>query len=179
MPPRLHTNPRRLWIPAGFRLCLVVCWLTFAASGCSDSPVRRNSTQEVNVDGQPALRIECEYVGKQPGDPSSYVSKHDFRKRDTDFYRITIENLTDKDVAIERVEYRLARGPMRGRDSASADSIRRTWGTNIVPANSQISRANNMVWSGSSRNTLFKTYFFNIEGSHDLIPAEIPLVYQR
>lgn len=174
-----HADARLPSITKQFSACLVVCSLTLAALGCSNSPVERNYTKVVKVDGQTALRIECQYVGKQPGDPSSYVSEHEFQKIDTDFYRITIENLTDKDVVIERVEYRLETGPVRGRKSASADSIKQTWGTNIVPAKSRISRANNMVWSRSSRNSLIKTYYFQVPGSRKSIQAEIRLVYQR
>lgn len=176
---RLDADIQPPFIVEQLRPRLIACLLSFVAVGCSDTPIERNYTKLVEVDGQTALKIECEYVGKKPGDPGRYVSDHDYQSIDTDFYRITIENVTDMDFVMERVEYRLVSGPMKGRQSASAGSIKRTWGTNVVPANSQISRANNMVWSKSKRDSLFKTYYFNVEGQHELIPAEIRLVYQR
>ncbi|HIE97275.1 MAG TPA: hypothetical protein EYQ63_09735 [Fuerstia sp.] len=179
MPTTPNADAQRFSIPKRLSTCLLVCSLTCHALGCSNSSVERNYTKIVEVDGRAAMRIQCEYVGKQPGDPSTYVAEHDFEKIDTDFYRITIENLTDKDFVIERVQYRLETGPVRGHKSASADSIKRTWGTNIVPAKSRISRANNMVWSTSSRNSLLKTYYFQVPGSRESIQAEIHLVYQR
>lgn len=151
-------------------------------SGCGSSSASRDYTKVVRVEGRNVLKITCEYVGKRPGEPSSYVNNHDFRRIDTDFYRLTFENLTDSDVFIEGVAYRMETGSTKGLQFASADSIRNTWGTNIVPQKSSISRANNMVWSKSRRNALIKTYSFRIptrDGSHEIVESEISLVYKR
>jgi len=173
------------WSSRAFRVylrCLLPCLMMTVPLGCGASSSTRNYTKIVEVEGRTVLEITCEYVGKQPGAPSSYISSHDYQSTDTDFYRLTIVNLTDTDVVIERVAYRMKTGPTKGLQFASAESIQKTWGTNIVPANSSISRANNLVWSKSKRNTLLKTYTFRIGGSdssHELVDSEIALVYKR
>ncbi len=175
---RTHSTPSNARFSA--ILCLAGGFYALSAAGCS-SP-NRDYSKVVECSGQPAIRIECEYVGKTPGDPSSFQSSHDYGKINTDFYRITMENLTDGDIAIERVTYRFEKGEVRGAKSASADSIKETWGTNVVPARSSISRANNMVWAKGRRNTFFKTYSFRTvtDGkSEKTFSAEVPLVYIR
>ncbi len=141
------------------RFVAVLCVALLAhAPGCGGA--KHDYTTIVDCDGQPALKISCQYTGKSPGDPATYQSDHDYRRINTDFYRITMENLTDADIVIERVTYRMQNGPTRGPQSAPSESIQRTWGTNRIPAGSKISRANNFVWSKSRRNTLLKTYWF-------------------
>jgi hypothetical protein len=160
--------------------CLVFCFVL--TSGCGDSLSARNFAKVVEHRGQPAIKIECEYVGKSPGAPDAFMSKHDYRKIDTDFYRVSFENLTDDDIVIDRILYRLEKGPVKGQQSTAADSIRQTWGTNVIQAKSKISRANNMVWAKAKRNTLIKTYFFRIANGDDepkTLKAEVPLVYIR
>jgi hypothetical protein len=163
-----------------FAALLVACCLT--TFGCGDSLSERNYRKAIDFQGQPTIKIECVYVGKQPGAPDAFQSGHDFKKIDTDFYRVTFENLIDDDIVIERAEYRLQKGPVKGPQSASADSIQRTWGTNVIQAKSKITRANNMVWAKTPRNTLIKTYHLRIaDGDHknETFTTEVPLVYIR
>jgi len=169
-----------------FVLGVAICFVAALSPGCGeregDRIADRTFTKVVQCEGRPVLRIDCEYVGKRPGDPDSYRTNHDYRKVDTDFCRITMENLTDDDIGIDGVTYRLEDGPVHGAQSASADSIKRTWGTNIIPARSKVSRANNMVWSKPAQNTLIKTYSFRIPTTGDgqkTFTAEVPLVYNR
>ena len=163
------------------RILAALCILALmVVVGCS--PAERNHTVLVEHNGTPALRITCQYVGKQPCDPNSYQNSHDYKQIDTDFYKITMENLTTVDIRLKRVDYRMKKGPTRGRQSASSESIKRTWGTDVIPAGSHISRANNLVWAESSSNTMLKTYFFVFEtddGSGQTLSAEVPLVYDR
>ncbi len=169
------------WTLQVYLRCLLSSLLVTVLLGCGTSSSTRNYTKVVEVEGRTILKITCEYVGKRPGDPSTYVGSHDYQITDTDFYRLTMVNLTDDDVVIERVAYRMKTGPTKGLRFASAESIQKTWGTNVVPANSSISRANNLVWSKSQRNTLLKTYTFRIEGSdssHEFV-SEVALVYKR
>lgn len=162
-------------------------WLTLIGSivvttGCGKSTsVQRNYTKTVSLDGTPVLEVECEYVGKQPGDKNTYQNSHDYRRIDTDFYRLTFRNLTDNSMTVDGVTYRMETGETHGLQSASADSIRRTWGTNTIPPQSSISRANNMVWAKGRRNKMLKTYSFQLqtERGAERLEAEVPLVYER
>lgn len=147
--------------------------------GCGGSN-SRNFQKVIQVDGKPTLRVTCHYVGKSPGDPDSYKSSHNYRSTDTDFYRLTWENLTDHDMVIERVVYRLEKGEIRGQRFADTASIKRTWGTNRIPAYGKLSRANNMVYSKASSNTFFKTYHFRLLSKEEpTFHVEVPLVYDR
>jgi hypothetical protein len=164
------------------RPILVVLFVVGVSSTIGCSPTERNHIETVSLGGKPVLTITCQYVGKTPGDPTTYQNSHDYRSIDTDFYRITMDNLTDVDIVIKRVDYRMRKGPTLGSQTASAESIKRTWGTNIVAAKSSISRANNLVWSKSGRNALLKTYHFEFEtasGNTQTFSAEVPLVYNR
>ena len=153
--------------------------LTF---GCDHRvAVERDYSETISFQGKPVLEVICEYVGKEPGDPTSYQQDHDYRRTDTDFYKLTFRNLTNNDITLEGVSYRMKIGRFRGNQSASADSIRRSWGTNVIPAQGSLHRSNNMVWAKSRKNTLFKTYHFGItfEQSRGRFKAEVPFVYRR
>lgn len=167
----------------------VIALVLGAVSGC-DAPSRhgqaalseRNFSRVVDLDGQPTLRVSCDYVGKTPGDPAGYISGHDYRRVDTDFYRLTLENLSANPLIMERVDYRLETGPIRGEQAADATSLRRTWGTNVIAPGARISRGNNMVWSKASRDRLWKTYQFRSDdgGKSDrTFAVAVPLVYRR
>lgn len=164
------------------RHIVVVLFVVGVTSAIGCSPTERNHIETVSLGGKPVLKITCHYVGKKPGDPKTYQNSHDYRRIDTDFYRITMDNLTDVDIVLMRVDYRMQKGSILGSQTASAESIKRTWGTNIIPARSSISRANNLVWSKSSKNALLKTYYFEFEtanGNTQTFSAEVPLVYNR
>ncbi|AUB81911.1 hypothetical protein THSYN_13720 [Candidatus Thiodictyon syntrophicum] len=154
-----------------------------AQSGPSQAALsERNFSRVVDLDGQPTLRVSCEYVGKTPGDPADYISGHDYRRVDTDFYRLTLENLSANPLIIERVDYRLETGSITGEQAADATSLRRTWGTNVIAPGARISRGNNMVWSKASRNRLWKTYQFRIDDedkSNRTFAVAVSLVYRR
>lgn len=178
-------NPVGTWSSVtASAMCFVLCLFSAAPCGCgrSTSLSDRNFTRTIKFQGEPTIKIDCEYVGKRPGDPSNFVSNHDYRKIDTDFYRLTMENLTDQDIVIERVEFRMEKGPMRGPKSVGPESIRKTWGTNTIPAASSISRANNMAWSTKRENRFLKTYHFRFASDEQIdntFTAEVPLVYNR
>jgi len=160
----------------------VICLLILLAIGCNELAVARNFEQTVQVAGQSVMRIQCDYVGKQPLDPKSYKSKHDYRRMDTDFYKVTFENLTDNEIVVEGVDYAMARGPVLGRKSWSADSIKINWGTNVIQAKGSIKRDDHLVWSKGPNNALVKTYSFRTtdnDGKQVKFKAAVRLAYRR
>ena len=144
----------------------------------------RNYEKVISVGSQTLLRIACQYIGNKPGDPSSYSSSHNYAEIDTAFYEVTFQNLTSSELSINGVSYRMETGRLHGKAHYGADSIRRAWGSNIIPAGASITRRNNMVWSKEPRNTLIKIYTLRVKhfrsGKQDRIfEAQVPLRYIR
>jgi hypothetical protein len=145
---------------------------------------KRNYEKILSGGGQKLLKISCRYIGKKPGDPTGYSSSHNYTEVDTSFYEVIFENLTDSELSIEGVTYRMDRGTLHGSSYYDADSIRRAWGTNIIPAGQSITRRNNMVWAYEPRNALIKVYTLRIRHSEDgkqdrIFSAQVPLRYFR
>lgn len=161
---------------------LVVALLVTAGS-CSTNPSQdREYTQVVTHQGNPMLEVQCSYIGKQPADPANFENDHDYHRTNTDFYELTMENLTDREIAIVGVKYRLKKGPFRGNSSASAESIKKQWGTNVIAPRGSLSRGNNMVFAKAASNILFKNYSFRTTdetGQTVSFQTELPFVYFR
>ncbi|MCI5164966.1 MAG: hypothetical protein D3903_02485 [Candidatus Electrothrix sp. GM3_4] len=82
------------------------------------------------------------------------------------------------------VSYRMEKGRLHGKAHYGPDSIRRTWGSNIIPSGALITRRNNMVWSKEPRNTLIKIYTLRVKhlksGKRDgIFETQVPLRYIR
>jgi hypothetical protein len=181
----------RVLLRSGLISCLLFCLTLSLVSygseqGYSEQVARgtrsRNLTLVAEYEQRPVLRITCEYVGKAPGDPGRYRNSHDYRAIDTDFYRIDLHNLTNEEIMVEGVSYRLEYGRFHGQPYATAESIESTWGSNRIQALSSLSRANNFVYARKTPNTLFKLYQFRFADSSDgkrSFSAEVPLVYLR
>ena len=157
--------------------------LLFTGGSCSTDPGReREYTRVVTHQGHPMLEVECTYLGKQPPDPANFKSDHDYQRTNTDFYALTMKNLTDREIVIVGVKYRLQKGPFRGKASASTESIKKQWGTNVIGPQGSLSRRNNMVFAKAASNTLFKNYSFRTTdetGQTVSFQTELPFVYIR
>lgn len=165
------------WITSLF---LVLSFIT----GCAEqrAPVTRNFTRTVKVEGQDVLKIDCQYVGKSPGEPKTYQSQHDYRSIDTDFYRLSFTNLTDQEIQLSGISYHMAKGPTKGRSQATQESIKRTWGTTTIRPHETISHPNGFVWAKGQQNRLIKTYSFRTKdskGNPKTFQEEVSLWYSR
>jgi len=146
-----------------------------------------NYVKTVRSVDQLLLRVTCQYIGKKPGNPNSYLSSHNYTVIDTSFYKITFENLSQSDLVIESVRYHMKYGNIRGTSYYGSNAIRRSWGTNIIKSGASITRSNNMVWSSKTSNTLFKVYSLRLKNSKNLqgnqrsnsFKVEVPLRYHR
>lgn len=70
-------------------------FLYFVLSSFASYAEERNYRKTVkDYRGKSIIRITVEYLGKEPLE--EFESRHDWRKKDTDFYRLIYENLTDK-----------------------------------------------------------------------------------
>ncbi len=183
-------------LTARYRILIIGGIIAVLLTACSESPTaletvervdRRNESnyeKVISVGNQPLLRIACRYIGKKPGDPSSYSSSHNYAEIDTAFYEVTFKNLTNSELSVDGVSYRMEKGRLHGKSHYGADSIRRAWGSNIIPAGASITRRNNMVWSREPRNTLIKIYTLRVKhlksGKRDgIFEAQVPLRYIR
>lgn len=176
---RLKTMIRESQVVAASVLVVAVLLI-----GCADSSnkIPRNYSRTIQVEGHDVLDVRCEYLGKAPGDHDSYRSSHNFRNIDTDFYKVSFTNRTESDIHIEGVSYRMADGPVRGMSSASPDSIKRTWGTNVIRPGQTISHPNSFVWSKSRTNAMVKQYQFrgiDADGNRMTFTAKLSLAYSR
>lgn len=110
------------------------------------------------ANGQETLFVVCEYLGKKPKEPHQLT--HNYKKINTDFYRVTVQNLSDQDVRIVGVRYRMANGPTKPIPDATSKSIKAAWGTDVIPAKETVVQENAFVWSKSRVNRLIKNYTF-------------------
>ena len=76
-------------------------FICFALSPPISYGEERSYTKIVTDDrGKPILKITCTYIGKKPIGPFNF--SWDWRRRNTDFYNVIRENLTDKPIAFVR-----------------------------------------------------------------------------
>lgn len=162
---------------------LAVAFTALVTTGCDSVGLGgRNFDTTFECDGHGVLHVTCEYLGKTPGDPDTYASTHDYHKNDTDFYKVTMENLTDDEIVVEGVTFRMEKGKLYGKTGAGTDWIETMWGTNVIGPKETISCSNQMAWSKGSRNTFIKTYQFRIRGAggdEREFTGEVPLAYRR
>ena len=151
-------NDTQLYLRASTLPLLVV--LLGCSNAGSGGSLPRSSSRTATVEGQTVLDINCKYLGKAPGDLDSYSSSHDYRTIDTDFYRVSFTNRTDKDIHIAGVTYRMEKGPVRGQSTVSNASIKEAWGTTVIHPGKTISHSNSFVWAKTTSNTMIKTYTF-------------------
>ena len=176
------TNIPRRPILAVATCCILAAAGCDALDGNSIGLGGRNFDTTFDCEGRPVLRVTCEYIGKAPGDPASYPSTHDYNKNDTDFYKVTMENLTDDEIVVEGVTFRMEKGKLHGKTGAGSDWIETMWGTNVIGPKKTISCSNQMAWSKGRRNTFIKTYRFRVRGEGNEereFAAEVPLAYRR
>ena len=134
--------------------------------GCSDNNTSpgpmgpRNSTTTFQSNGQPIVRADCRYIGKGPDDSIPFINSHNFRTIDTDFYRLTLTNLTDRNVELTGLSYHMAKGPLRIPKQASLDKLRKHFGSLEIPSGESRTHLNTFVWSPANQNALRKTYRF-------------------
>jgi hypothetical protein len=159
--------------------------LVIVLLGCSGADIAslpRSSSRTATVAGQPVLDINCKYLGKVPGDSSTYSSSHNYRTIDTDFYRVSFTNRTDKDIHIAGVTYRMEKGPLRGQSAVSNASIKEAWGTTVIHPGKTISHSNSFVWAKVTSNTMIKTYTFRTaddDGKSLTFSEDVSLRYTR
>ena len=176
----MRRDPKRFRSIA--RTCLIVGVVGMIGGCGGPSEIQRDFTRTVTVQGRDLLKIDCQYLGKSPGEPDKYQSSHDYRTIDTDFYQMAFTNLTDQEIHIAGIAYRMAEGPLRSLSHATKDSIKQNWGTTIIPAQGTISHPNGFVWAKGRQNRMIKTYSFrtqDAEGKPLTFQEEVSLWYAR
>ena len=129
-------------------------------------------------DGTERVQLDCQYIGKGPEQPMKTPIDRDWKVSDTDFYHITMVNLTDHPIELVNVSFRLKEGK-GGKIYATKTQteIDKSWGAHVLPPRGQLNRRNAIVWGKGKANVLHKIYLAKTEGKSFKI--DIPLVYKR
>lgn len=165
-----------------------VLWIGICGCDSTELKVRkineRDYQKTVSFKGTPVLKAECKYLGKQPQDIEEFQSKfnHDCITNDTDFYQITLTNLSKQKVLVQSADYRMKIGTYRGKSRFTSKDFATTWGRSEIPPNENVARDTHFVWAVKDSNVLYKTYSFesrDVNGKPFVFQMEIPLLYSR
>lgn len=164
-----------------FSLAVVVICLTiynYSKSGDNADVTWKNSRDyEVivfDLEGQAFLKADVTYLGKSL--PVGEQTHQDWKKIDTDFYRVGIENIGSHSFTLDLVEYSLDKGKLMTKKLKLPSTIKEWYSVNELFPGDRIERENAYAWSYSN-NVLHRVFSVNLLG--EIIKVDLPLVYKK
>lgn len=153
-------------------LCLVLLPL---GSGCSgpDLPGRDYVITLYDHQQRPLLEAEVRYLGKQ-APPGARVA-HDWRRQDTDFYRTTLRNLSQRVIELHEIRYAMAEGPLYSPPRKDRTGIAADYGSASLAPGEVVHDHDSYVWARKD-NVLHRTLLLSVDGTR--WQAELPLLYR-
>ena len=110
----------------------------------------------------PLLEVEVKYIGKSPKMPFDVsLTSYDWRDRDTDFYDITIKNLTDVPIYLEKTKNIFQFG--ENSDFYDENYILHRFGSSMIPPKSSITRENSWIWAKGEHNKMERFFWASID----------------
>ena len=137
----------------------------FCITGCSsdvDEQVKKINDREYEITisrgREPILKAECNYLGSEPIDLEKFRQhfSHNFEAKKTDFYSVTMENLSSQAIHVIRADYDMRTGSYRGKSTFSSNEFAMTWESSVIEPGMQIRRDTHFVWAIND-NVLDKT----------------------
>ena len=110
----------------------------------------------------PLLEVEVKYVGKSPKMPfEGSLPSYDWRKKDTDFYDITIKNLTEVPIYLEKTKNIFQFG--ENSDFYDENYILHRFGSSMIPPKGSITRENSWIWAKGEHNKMERFFWASID----------------
>jgi hypothetical protein len=121
---------------------------------------RRVSTWSIS--GVPLIEVDVTYLGKSPVPPlKGSIKSYDWMERDTDFYNIRVNNLTDLPIYLEKVENIFKFGESTG--PFYAEYIGSRYGDYLLPPHGSLFHRNSWVWGKGGENKMEKYFSASID----------------
>ena len=110
----------------------------------------------------PLLEVEVKYIGKSPKLPfEGSLPSYDWRDRDTDFYDITIKNLTEVPISLEKTKNIFQFG--ENSDFYDENYILHRFGSSMIRPKSSITRENSWIWAKGEHNKMERFFWASID----------------
>jgi len=165
---------------------IILIPILMLSTGCSEDLIEDLATDHTvweddrqylatwSLEEVPLLEVKVAYLGKKPDLPFEGVEPtYDWTVRNTDFYSISIRNLTDQSIELTSVQVEMDKGKMKKATRYGSSYLLDRWRTTIIPPKGSIKRRNTWVWGKGETNTLIKTYGAKIV-SRDLSSSSEP-----
>ena len=112
--------------------------------------------------GVPLLEVEVKYVGKSPKLPfDGSLPAYDWRIKDTDFYDITVKNLTEVPINLEITKNIFQFG--ENSDFYDENYIMHRFGSSMIPPKSSITRENSWIWAKGEHNKMERFFWASMD----------------
>lgn len=112
--------------------------------------------------GVPLLEVEVKYVGKSPKLPfDGALPSYDWRMKDTDFYDITIKNLSEVPINLEITKNIFQFG--ENSDFYDENYIMHRFGSSMIPPKSSITRENSWIWAKGEHNKMERFFWASMD----------------
>lgn len=155
------------------RLALVMLVACMAACDTAGGPPRNYRLTLRDTQQQPLLEAEVVYLGKHP--PAGARVAHDWRRRDTDFYRTTLRNRSAHTIELQSIRYAMARGPLHSPALKDRAGIAADYGSATLRPGDVIVDHDSYVWARRA-NTLQRTLQLSVDGRP--MTLALPLRYR-
>ena len=129
--------------------------------------------------GNDLVQIDCRYIGNKPEGSFQGNMSRDYRSNHVDFYDYKLTNLTDKEISLERVDYRFDRGQYKKIFKRKTKSeISEYMNGNTLDLNGFLERKNSWVWGKFNPDILHKIYHAKVSGGADFV-IDVQLTYKK
>ena len=157
------------------RLTVLVLLAMLAGCGGPDVPPRDYVFTLYDARQQPLLEAEVAYLGKT-APPGARVA-HDWRRQDTDFYRTTLRNLSDRTIELQAIRYAVAQGPLYSPPLKDRAGIAADYGSATLAPGQMVRDHDSYVWAREDGNVLQRTLQLTVDGTEQT--AALPLLYRH
>lgn len=156
-----------------FLLIGLACLFVLAA-GAAHAGDRDYSQVYKDKAGKPFIKVTVTYLGKKP--VGAYRSKHNWRRKDTDFYKVAWQNLSTSPIEFLSVVTVMTKGPapkvethnLRSGgshfNSGEKEPLARYWPDTTLAPGASLVRTNKYVYSTTGPTTAVHTYEVRYQG---------------
>tara|TARA_B110000438_G_scaffold258739_1_gene267619 strand:- start:183 stop:695 length:513 start_codon:yes stop_codon:yes gene_type:complete len=153
---------------------------------CACSPVETNKLERtyqsiIEIAPNQKILVSLEYVGKEPF-KGKWNKTHDYVNEDTDFYNMTIKNLSDFDLRLLSCVYSLEKDSLSNKAYYNTDELQNIWETRSIKPGATVIKYNSFTHSKKfNSNILYKTYTFELRAEPTFITNSftVPFIYKR
>ena len=153
---------------------------------CACSPVETNKLERtyqsiIEIAPNQKILVSLEYVGKEPF-KTKWNKTLDYVNEDTDFYNMTIKNLSDFDLRLLSCVYSLEKDSLSNKAYYNTDELQNIWETRSIKPGATVIKYNSFTHSKKyNSNILYKTYTFELRAEPTFITNSftVPFIYKR